>query len=229
MSAYDELREERAEQIDAALLRGHQKREAQEALPAPLEGAALHTPIEIDADDDLAYSDDTCEAVLAILKTHADYRKVEIDSPAPASVGEVTLIEREEKEPEVGDEVRILARGFGKTQRMNEMRLEYGLPPLSLAPRASDADHTLWSPSSVPQREVDRRVSIAVRHLAAALDVPVEQLFGIEITPRALVADVAEMRTPTTKARKGDEVSTTRRGATWHYTTDTKFTPTKDA
>lgn len=87
------------------------------------------------------------------------------------------------------------------------------LPRLGLS-----ADWSGYSAPSVPQAEIDRRVSLAIRHLAAALGTEVTELLGVEITREAVIATVAEPRTADGElAARGLEVTKTRRGATYTY------------
>ena len=61
------------------------------------------------------------------------------------------------------------------------------------------------------QEEIDRRVSLAIRHLADALGVRVEELLTLTVTPVAVTANVLE-------PGKGRIISrSTRRGAFYTY------------
>ena len=76
---------------------------------------------------------------------------------------------------------------------------------------AVDTDWSGYTSPSVPQEEIDRRVSLAIRHLADALGVRVEELLTLTVTPVAVTANVLE-------PGKGRIISrSTRRGAFYTY------------
>lgn len=82
----------------------------------------------------------------------------------------------------------------------------------------STADWRRFRPADLDQAEVDRRVSLAVRHICEVLGVPVEDSFAIDVTPGAVVIEHAEPRDADgNHPRRGDEAAKTRTGSTWTY------------
>lgn len=91
----------------------------------------------------------------------------------------------------------------------------------------SDADWSRYRPQDLDQAEVNRRVSLAVRHLAEAFGLVPTEMFGVDITPGAVVVTVAEPISDETgeRAIRGDEAAMTVVGSTWEYVTGGRRKP----
>lgn len=93
---------------------------------------------------------------------------------------------------------------------------------VSGAALAASPDWADYQPSTVPQEQIDRRVTLAICHLAEALGTTPEAILDITLTPTALTAVVKE---PTaadgSDAISAGELATTRQGSTYTFRPET--------